>query len=264
MSPARPPEFYTTPCPDDLACEWCCHPFEGVPVGMPVHMSSYKVNCLEGHTPSRKPVEDPRLPATHNVVDLPPLGKRPEERTGYNFRLTGAFCSWACCKAFSTYEVRGVHAGERGSLISFLAKKLNRGVPVPISCAPPRRCLKMFGGEMDIAEFRGEGGTFFHESNPLLHLSSNEDRILRLVSEKPFQPSRRARKTAAATPKAAKPPPKCAQRAPTPPAPRRIVIPDRRADRKRRNLLHNMDITVVQPQSNLAPPNRKRARKKKK
>eukprot|EP00899_Mesostigma_viride_P011252 jgi/Mesvir1/20127/Mv13366-RA.1 len=40
-----------------------------------------------------------------------------------------------------------------------LWRKANKGVPFPgVIAAPPRPCLKMFGGHMDIEEFRASAG----------------------------------------------------------------------------------------------------------
>lgn len=66
----------------------------------------------------------------------------------------GNFCGWPCAMKWS-WELGGAHAGERQMQIRCLMKKLH-GIPLSsrINPAPPRECLKCFGGEMYIQQFR--------------------------------------------------------------------------------------------------------------
>lgn len=84
-----------------------------------------------------------------------PLPVDYNERT-QKWKMTGSFCSWACAKAWN-WDLGGggnYRSGIRGQLLAFLKKKttgtLGRGI-VP---APPRSCLKVFGGTLTIDEFR--------------------------------------------------------------------------------------------------------------
>jgi len=66
---------------------------------------------------------------------------------------TGTFCSWSCAKSWNHADGRDYRSGIRGQLLTLLKKRttgtLSRTVP-----APPRVCLKVFGGTMTIEEFR--------------------------------------------------------------------------------------------------------------
>ena len=68
------------------------------------------------------------------------------------FRITGNFCSWECVKAFqisdSTYT-----SGNNMSILSTLIRSIH-GRTYQISAAPPRSALSVFGGKMNIEEFR--------------------------------------------------------------------------------------------------------------
>lgn len=98
----------------DIHCWWCCHKFDGCPCALPI---SY----------------DTRLS---------------------KFSLTGIFCSWSCVKAYN-FEINDYKKYIRSSLIALLVKKVhNIYEAVLIKAAPPRQCLKIFGGYMDIVEFR--------------------------------------------------------------------------------------------------------------
>jgi hypothetical protein len=98
----------------DVCCWWCCHTFEGSPCTLPVKYDS--------------------------------LRKR--------FKFVGLFCSWNCVKAYN-FERNDHQASERSMLITLLVQQLH-GITeaVCIKKAPPRQTLKMFGGYLDISEFR--------------------------------------------------------------------------------------------------------------
>ncbi len=68
------------------------------------------------------------------------------------FTVQGCFCSFECCKAFSmstsTYDANAI------STNLSLLHKLATGTLRHIRAAPPRWTLRMFGGELDIGEFR--------------------------------------------------------------------------------------------------------------
>ena len=98
----------------DTCCWWCCHPFECSPCTLP-----YKYDSLR---------------------------KR--------FYFIGVFCSWNCTKSYN-YEKNDHKKYERSGLISLLIQQLY-GITkaIDIKGAPPRQSLKMFGGYMNITEFR--------------------------------------------------------------------------------------------------------------
>ena len=98
----------------ESCCWWCCHPFECSPCTLP-----YKYDSLR---------------------------KR--------FYFIGVFCSWSCTKSYN-FERNDHKKYERSGLITLLIQQLY-GITkaIAIKTAPPRQSLKMFGGYMNITEFR--------------------------------------------------------------------------------------------------------------
>jgi len=81
-----------------------------------------------------------------------PLPIKYDSRTQV-WKTIGTFCSWGCAKAWNWDSGIGYRSGIRGELLTLLKKrtigKLERTVP-----APPRTCLRVFGGTLTIQEFR--------------------------------------------------------------------------------------------------------------
>jgi hypothetical protein len=102
------------PLQTNVCCWWCCHTFDTSPCTLPLKYDS--------------------------------LRKR--------YTFTGLFCSWNCTKAYNFYK-NDHKKFERSQLISLLVKQLY-GITncLNIKTAPYRECLKMFGGYMNIDEFR--------------------------------------------------------------------------------------------------------------
>jgi hypothetical protein len=100
----------------DICCWWCCHKFQGVPCTLPTRYD--------------------------------PLRKR--------FTFTGIFCSWNCSKSYNN-NMSDHKRHERTTFLSLLIQQLY-GIDtcLRLKPAPPRECLKMFGGYLDIAEFRNK------------------------------------------------------------------------------------------------------------
>ena len=100
----------------DVCCWWCCHKFECSPCTLP-----FKYDALR---------------------------KR--------FLFMGIFCSWNCTKAYN-FEKNDHRKDERSCLITLLLQQLY-GITnaINIKPSPMRQCLKMFGGYMDIDEFRNK------------------------------------------------------------------------------------------------------------
>ena len=98
----------------DVCCWWCCHKFDNSPCTLPIKYDSLKKS--------------------------------------YDF--IGIFCSWNCTKAYNNYK-NDYKKYERGQLITLLVKQLY-GIEnsICMKTAPYRECLKMFGGYMNIDEFR--------------------------------------------------------------------------------------------------------------
>lgn len=95
-------------------CWWCCHDFSNMPLSLPI---AYDAKTKK-------------------------------------FTSFGNFCSFECMKAYNHYE-NVSQKNKQYMLISLMYAKANPESPfVCIGCAPPRQCLKEFGGEMAIDTFR--------------------------------------------------------------------------------------------------------------
>ncbi len=94
-----------------VCCYWCCHKFDGPPVGVPVkHVRGV-------------------------------------------FHVCGCFCSLECAMAHNYASNDGMdEIWERNSMLQLMGRRTGREAPV--APAPNRLCLRMFGGHMDIDDFR--------------------------------------------------------------------------------------------------------------
>ena len=72
------------------------------------------------------------------------------------FLCKGSFCSFSCCLSYSSKHRTDLH------LLKLLYRKLFKiksSKPVDIKKAPPKEILKMFGGPIDINEYRASSQT---------------------------------------------------------------------------------------------------------
>jgi hypothetical protein len=99
----------------DTYCWWCCHPFDSCPVYLPIK-----------HDYNR---------STHKEF----------------FRVKGCFCSYNCALA---YGIKAGYTGVKALLV--LMRKLLDGIEMtePLSPAPAKEVLTIFGGPVSIEEFR--------------------------------------------------------------------------------------------------------------
>ena len=122
-------DFEEWPETTDIHCWWCCHRFEGCPCTLPTKYD--------------------------------PLRKR--------FQFVGIFCSWNCTKSYN-FELNDHKKYDRSQLITLLVQQLYGIVnAINIKCAPPRQTLKMFGGYLDISEFRNNNSTVDKYHMNLVH-----------------------------------------------------------------------------------------------
>jgi len=102
----------------DISCWWCCHRFKNVPIGMPIK---------------------------YNI----------EKR---KFLVHGVYCSFSCMVSdFFNRNLKGIQYKETLQLIRYFYVLLT-GNKISVNELPrasPRETLKMFGGNLDIEEFRG-------------------------------------------------------------------------------------------------------------
>jgi hypothetical protein len=69
------------------------------------------------------------------------------------FYVKGIFCSFNCSASYN-FNMNDNNIHERYSLLNLMYKKLYYRKFIKINLAPPRESLKMFGGYLDIDEFR--------------------------------------------------------------------------------------------------------------
>lgn len=117
-------------------CWWCCHGFDTPAVSLP---TSYD--------------------------------EKKQVFTGF-----GTFCGFPCMKAYNHYENLS-QKGNQYMLISLLYSRSNPQNPFQnIVCAPPRQCLKEFGGDMDIDTFREQNDVYDLQLPPMINVSHIIDR----------------------------------------------------------------------------------------
>lgn len=90
----------------------------------------------------------PKLPCIHLPI------KYDEKRK--LFTSKGNFCSWQCAKAYAL-DMSTARSGEIQMYLALMRKQAI-GHYEPLWAAPARCCLAIFGGSMDIEEFRSYGG----------------------------------------------------------------------------------------------------------
>ena len=85
----------------------------------------------------------------NNVPCCLPLKKKEE-----HYVVIGCFCSPECAASWNFYDYGDNKIWESYSLLNLLYRKTFENNIVNIKLAPPRQCLKMFGGTLSIDEFR--------------------------------------------------------------------------------------------------------------
>lgn len=120
-----------------LWCWWCCHTFDTQAMSLPISYDEKK----------------------------------------QAFAGFGTFCSFSCMKAYNHYENLS-QKGNQYMLISLLYSKSNpQKAYQHVVCAPPRQCLKEFGGDMDISTFREQNDTVYElQLPPMINVSHIIDR----------------------------------------------------------------------------------------
>ena len=107
--------FDEIPEKTDIHCWWCCHQFKTCPCTLPVK-----------HDPKTK-----------------------------KFDCIGIFCSWSCTKAYNHYNIEYKQKFQSMEVLNMMLVQLYGTLKtLSIKAAPPRNCLDMFGGYMNISEFR--------------------------------------------------------------------------------------------------------------
>jgi len=103
------------PMSTNVYCHWCCHPFQGVPIGLPIKMTMNE----------------------------------------QQYCVTGCYCSLECACAYNFASRESVDERlSRYSLLNGLAVRIGCIAQTPIRPAPDRLTLNIFGGHLSIDEFR--------------------------------------------------------------------------------------------------------------
>ena len=134
----------------DIWCHHCCHPFEGPPVGLPIVYNERKETMV----------------------------------------LRGVYCSVRCCLG-ANKETSDTRSLVRPMWVRHMAKKVY-GIPMSthIEPAPPRRCLKAFGGCLTLEQFRGNADReIVMQTPPLLHIVPEEESILERLKHHQVTPA---------------------------------------------------------------------------
>jgi len=87
-------------------------------------------------------------PIVGEILHLP----KTYVETHRSYIVYGNFCSFGCMKTFNNNE-NGSYKQNQSTLISKLMRE-TYGYHKEVTPAPPRECLKVFGGELDISGFR--------------------------------------------------------------------------------------------------------------
>lgn len=136
----------TWPNKTDIYCWWCCHPFDSVPVGIPVRL-----------------------------IDDPDGDKKRDM-----FVCKGVFCGFHCAAAY-LHQDRTLKS-DAASLLNMLYRRSTEDPTYyHIKRAPPREVLNIFGGALSVEEFRQSSRDerqFSIVSLPLIPLTSHIQEIM--------------------------------------------------------------------------------------
>jgi len=109
----------------------------------------------------------------------PPFGL-PIKYENSTYYVQGCFCSLNCAKAYNLKE-NNYRTTEINSLIEDFRRELfGVNQTSPVSLAPPRQSLKIFGGYMTIDEFRKE---FYILNKNIIHLSPTVSPVRNIFEE---------------------------------------------------------------------------------
>ena len=79
------------------------------------------------------------------------------------YQVIGCFCSPECAAAYNHESFRQHEERLQYSLLNTLYKRFAKGEQIPIKLAPPKICLRIFGGNLSIEEFRENCHNYYQE-----------------------------------------------------------------------------------------------------
>jgi hypothetical protein len=137
--------------PTKCWCHWCVHPFNNVPVGIPVKYVLKK-------------------------------------KTWY---LRGLYCRWECVLAANRESRDSNFAERQSwvRILAKAMHGIKHMTPIPI--APPRQALQVFGGHMDIETFRKQTAEMVLQVPPIMVIIPEEMSILEKIQKHKHVPSLR-------------------------------------------------------------------------
>lgn len=91
------------------------------------------------------------------------------------FTTEGTFCSWECMKSWNLYDKNDSFKNIRFTLIGIMYQKMNNDKKEMIKFAPKKTSLKMFGGNMDIEEFRNNSHQVEEFTCPIIPIPKSND-----------------------------------------------------------------------------------------
>lgn len=128
----------------DYCCFWDRHPIGGEvsAIGCPIKYvpsAVYKAYFSE--------INKEKFMVKQSVLEFPKIEEIAKEKNDY-YETDGVFCSFECCLAFI------IDNKKKNNMYSESELLLNRIAGKKINPAPSWRLLKVYGGHLDIKEFR--------------------------------------------------------------------------------------------------------------
>lgn len=93
-----------------------------------------------------------------DTLPIPGVERYDERRD--RFTVFGVFCSWSCAKSYLVNSTRDFSL--KTEMLAFLKKRVTGAIGSGIKTAPERSLLRMFGGTMEIDEFRSHCDSASH------------------------------------------------------------------------------------------------------
>lgn len=132
-------------------CFWCRHSFATQPIGCPLRYITDKV--VQMHISE---ITKEKYFIVHNVTaDADTSGENTKTMIHNYYETDGCFCSFNCCLAYINGNIHNpIYMNSKRLLMKMYSEIFNTTKLVKIFPAPSWRLLKLYGGFMDIQDFR--------------------------------------------------------------------------------------------------------------
>ena len=87
----------------------------------------------------------------------------PTDLIEEEFKVEGCFCCPECAAAYNHANYHQHAERSNYNLLNMLYKRYNDDSQIPIKLAPPKLCLRIFGGNLSIEEFRQNCSNYYQE-----------------------------------------------------------------------------------------------------